>query len=204
MKISPPAAAFDNTNQLWKTEGRACRRQNLNHRRALSVWRRLKGGDSFLSASTISPLLLRSQIIRVSNWILMDRPVLSAYRTATQSPEAEQGEQFICRQPDCPWHGLEGCDITVQQGAQTSSRTVWFVIVSSSWGRNKNGHVFGEALHPPIACHWELPVKGMSAYWFHLGLHGSISDPRKRVTRGEIYSWESGESVICFISFKII
>lgn len=77
-------------------------------------------GDSFLSASTISPSLLRNQIIRVSNWILMGRPVLSAYQTATQSPEAEQGEQLIYRQPDCPWHGLEGCDITVQQAAALS------------------------------------------------------------------------------------
>lgn len=39
VKMSPPPAAFDNTNQLWKTEGRTSRRQNVNHRRALSVWR---------------------------------------------------------------------------------------------------------------------------------------------------------------------
>lgn len=31
----------------------------------------------------------------------------------------------------------------------------------------------------------------------------STSDLRKWVTHGEIYSWDSGTSVICFISFKI-
>lgn len=163
-----------------------------------SVWCRLKGGDSFLSASNISPLLLRSQIIRLSNWILMDRAVLSAHRTAAQSPEAEQGEQFICRQPDCPWHGLEGCDITVQQGAQTGSR-VSDLLLSPLGGETKTVRFSGEALHPPITCHWELPVKMMAAYWFHLSLHRSISDPRKQVTRGRF----TAEGKVSFVLFPL-
>lgn len=158
---------------------------------------RLKGGDSFLSASNISPLLLRNQIIRISNWILMDRPVLSAYWTATR------GEQFICGQPDCRWRGFKGCDYYCPTGSpyRHPHFLIWFFLLHLE--EKKMLMFSGKALHPPTACHLELPMKTMAAYWFLLGLHRSISDLRKQVTHGEIYSSERGKSVICWFPLRL-
>lgn len=163
--------------RLYRQKGQTCWRQRANHHHAPLFGVRLKGGDSFLSASNISPLRLRNQEIRLSNWILMDRPwrpVLSARWADTQRPDTEEGEQIIGWQADCPWQGfcMMGWKAATLLSGREPHRQPHFPDCcweSPPLGKKKSTFTFsGKALQPPTACHVELPVKMMAAYWFHL------------------------------------
>lgn len=79
--------------------------------------------------------------------------------------------------------GLEGCNITVRQGATPAATLSGLLLrVSFPPGKGKEPFTFsGKALQPPATRPLESSVKTMAAYWFHLSVPSSTSDVRKWV-----------------------
>lgn len=196
--------------RLYRQKGQTCWRQSTNHHHAPLFGVSLKGGDSLLSASIISPLRLRNQVIRASNWILMDRPwrpVLSAYWATIQSPETEKGGLIVDRLSlTRVLHG------GFPAGSHTGNHTFRFAIESLLLsGKSKNSPA---SLQPPTACHLELPVKTMAAYWFTLAftfphpISGSgltqRGDSRLRISRQVLHvssHSHKNNHVLCFLKY---
>lgn len=195
--------------RLYRQKGQTCWRQSANHHHAPLFGVSLKGGDSLLSASIISPLRLRNQVIRASNWILMDRPwrpVLSAYWAAIQSLWVQRLKRGGWLLTDCPWQG--SCMVGSRQGA-TQATTLSGLLLRVSSSREK-----ARTLQPPTACHLELPVKTMAAYWFTLAftfphpISGSgltqRGDSRLRISRQVLHvssHSHKNNHVLCFLKY---
>lgn len=115
------------------------------------------------------------------------RPLLSASWAAPLSPEAEEGEQIICGQADCPWQGscMMGWKAATLLCGREPHRQPLFPVYYWEFpplGKGKEPFTFsGKALQPPATRPLESSVKTMAAYWFHLSVPSSTSDVRKWV-----------------------
>lgn len=166
----------------------------------------LRKGDSCWTHSyqlrTSVHYFLRNQIIRLSNWLCWTDLCCQRTEQLLRVRRLNRRSRVFANGPIVP--DMDSTAVTLL----SSRESTWAaeppdLLLSPPLREGKNPSGFQERLSTLLQhVIWSL----LWRRWLLIHLTSafrSTSDLRKWVTHGEIYSWESGTSVICFISFKI-